>query len=338
MITPNRNTVFFLIILASAVILTTGCDEGMKMAGPMMMEPAEKPADTPPTMMGDMKQPEPETPAPSEQDPETPEEPAEVPEEPETPVPTLTISTAMTMDDGSVTISGTSTDLPVDEVVTITIGETLTVTAVVNEDGMWSVMVPATETMDLVAGTTTVTAVADTATTESSFEYTSKQLRAEQIMTDIINEVFFEYTGETATNGEKRILQIKHKDIKERYGPLFDVETEVGYATFKRFAEYEYKTLGLLLQPQPFKRELELLDQYFEETFGFSTDYAKSLVFDIYLEEKPEDRKYIGSGWQHFDIAMEYLLLQIANPDATEEDLHELLRESIREGNVTIAT
>ena len=75
--------------------------------------------------------------------------------------------------------------------------------------------------------------------------------------------------------------------------------------------------------------------QAFYEVFGFTDEFAERLVFDVFLEEWPEGATGLKF-WQNIDIAVEYRYLQLHNPDATEEELIELLRESIRAGEVTI--
>ena len=113
------------------------------------------------------------------------------------------------------------------------------------------------------------------------------------------------------------------------------METDVGQETFQRFAEYKHKT-WILAYSGDLGNEA-LVKQYYAEAYGHSYSFAVSLVHDVYLEEKPEDKKLLSIRWQVHGIGMEYLLLQIANPDASDEELIELLRESIRAGNVSIA-
>ena len=244
------------------------------------------------------------------------------------PEPTVTIGSVTTEDDGSVTISGTSTELPAGETVTITLSDAVTVTTTTDSEGAWSVTVPAAKAAGLATGSVAVRATAKgIAEDESSFEHTPQQqpghgivptTEAERIQRDIITDVA----------GEGFFSESGYNNIIAQYGSLFDVETDVGRATFRRFVEYEYKK---------FTSTNATPEQLYAEAYGFSIDFAVSLVHDVYLEEKPEDKKLLSIRWQVFDIGMEYLLLQIANPDASEEELIELLRESIRAGNVSIA-
>ena len=128
-------------LLIITFIAITGCDEGVKMANGVIIEPATN---------GEVKQPvEPTEPA-------EPIEPAEPPEP-----PTLTIAVTTAGDDGSITVSGTSVNLPKGTKVTVTIDDTVTATAKTNKAGNWSVTVPADEAQQLTAGTAEVTAVAE---------------------------------------------------------------------------------------------------------------------------------------------------------------------------------
>ncbi|MDE0636071.1 MAG: hypothetical protein OXI43_09530 [Candidatus Poribacteria bacterium] len=251
------------------------------------------------------------------------------------PEPTVTIESITTKDDGSITVSGTSTELPAGETVTITLGDTVTITATTNSKGAWSVTVPATEAAGLAAGSVAVRATAKgIAEDESSFEHTPQQqpghgivpaTEAERIQRDIITDVA----------GEGFFSESGYNNIIAKYGSLFDIGTDIGRATFRRFVEYEYKT-GLLAISGNLG-DTATLKQYYAEAYGHSHSFAVSLVHDVYLKEKPEDKKLLNIRWQVHGIGMEYLLLQIANPDASEEELIELLRESIRAGNVSIA-
>ncbi len=265
------------------------------------------------------------------------------------PEPTLTINSVVQADDGSVTISGTSTELARGTTVTVMLDGTLRVTARTDNAGAWTAMVPAADTAQLSAGTVMVAATASSATAESSFHHIPPppepeeeapghgivaSTGAEQIMLDIVLEISG-YDDSTATDKQRRVIKNKYNYITALYGSLFDVETEVGRATFQRFAEYEFKKWELATTGGGLNSAT--LDQYFGEAYGFSVDFAISLVHDVYLEEKPEDKKLLRIKWQVDSIGMEYLLLQIANPGASEEELLELLRESIRAGNVSIA-
>ena len=72
---------------------------------------------------------------------------------------TVTIDTVMQADDGSVTVSGTSTALPEGEEVTIVLGdEAVTVKTTVDKNGIWSVTVLAAEAAGLATGNVAVRA------------------------------------------------------------------------------------------------------------------------------------------------------------------------------------
>ena len=319
------------------------------MAGPVVMGPGEEPAgetpgDQKPSSNGEVKQPgEGADPGSGEPDPGEQDPGEQDPEEPETPAPTVTIETVTDEEDGSITISGTSTNVQAGETVTIVLGDAVTVTATTDASGAWTATVSATEATALTAGTTAVRAATGTATGTSSFEHTPKEVpghgiivstEAEKIKLDIVLAVSG-YDNNTATAKERRIIKNQYDFVTSQYGSLFDVETEVGRATFQRFVEYEFKKWDLATNGSP-NNDAALSDQLFEEAYGISADYSDWLVFNIYLVERPEDRHLLRR-WQTFDIAMEHLLLRIANPDATEEEILELLRESIRAGKVTIA-
>ena len=321
------NTVAFLLLCGLTALIVTGCDEGMNMMDPIIKDPITDPGGKDTGNTGEMKQPgEDLDPGSGESNPG------------ETKTPTITIGTVAQADDGSVTISGTSTELSAGETVTITLGDTVTVTATTDNTGAWTATVPATEAATLAAGATAVTAAAGTATGTSSFEHTVPEevpshgivvsTEAEQIMLDIAIDVF----GADDPN-----LKRKYEADKSQYGVVFEVGAEVSAAAaaFRRFVEYENKK-WILAVNGGFDNDA-LLGQYYEEAYGISADYSDWLVHNIYLEEKPEDRHLLGKRWQTFGIGMEHLLLRLANPDATEERILELLRESIKAGNVTIA-
>ncbi len=249
------------------------------------------------------------------------------------PEPTLTIDTVVQADDGSVTVSGTSTEMPTGETVTVTFAGTLIVTATVDNTGAWTAMLAGTKAANLVVGTVGVKAAAGAATAASSFENNPPDLAhgipvstdVERIKINIVADVY---------GADDPHFQETYQRLDAEYGSFFDLETEEGQAYFRKFVVYRYKNIGLGNRVPDADERWALRDQYFEEAYGFSADFARWLVFEIYLKETGEK---ITGLWQKNGIAMEYLLLQIANPDATEEELLELLRESIRAGNVSIA-
>ena len=85
------STAMFLLLCGLAALIVTGCDEGMNMAGPVVMGPGEEPAETPgedqkPSSNGEMKQPD-EGADPGSEQPEPTPEPTPKPEPEPTPKP-----------------------------------------------------------------------------------------------------------------------------------------------------------------------------------------------------------------------------------------------------------
>ena len=321
--TDIRETVKMGLIISMLFIsflAITGCDEAGMVKPVVPVDNGTEPTD--PTTNGEVKQPEELA------------EPEPTPEH----EPTVAIAAAVQEENGSVTVNGTSTDVPEGTTVTVTLGEDVTATAKTDSAGAWTVTVPAADAEVLSDGTVTVTA-ADT-TDDSSFEYTVQTTygiptptEEDRVKVEIVADVV-----DPDEEGQEQFQQI-YGTIDSYYGSLFNLETEVGQQTFKRFAERHYKGIKLERNPPAsFDKKLEILDQYFEEAYGISADYGEWLVFNIYLDEKSEDEYLLGIRWQIESIAMEHLLLRIANPNATEEEILELLRESIRAGKVTIAS
>ena len=316
-----------IVLIVVSFLAITGCDEA-GMVKPVVpidggTEPTEPTDPTDPTTNGDVKKPE----EPSEPEP--------------TPTPTVTIGSAAQQDDGSVVVSGTSTDVSEGTTVTVTLGDVVTATAATDSTGAWSATVPTMEAEKLSAGTVTIVVVVADVTATGTVEYTVQTqttygiptpTEEDRVKVEIVADVI-----DVDEEGQGQFQQI-YGTINSRYGSLFDLETEVGQQTFKRFAERYYKQILLARNPPAsFDKHLEILDQHFAEAYGISADYARWLVHEVYLQEKPEDEYLLGVGWQTESIAMEHLLLRIANPNATEEEILELLRESIRAGRVTIA-
>ena len=86
------------------------------------------------------------------------------------PQPVVTIDSAMSEDDGSITVSGTSADIPAETTVTVTIDSIIAITTI-DTFGNWTVTIPAIEANQLIAGTVIVTASAIDTSDSSSFEY-----------------------------------------------------------------------------------------------------------------------------------------------------------------------
>ena len=146
-----------IVFFAIALIMVTGCDEGMNVVKPVITNPGDNPGD--PTTNGEIKRPDDTNPG---------EQP-----NPVEPKPTLAINTVAQADNGSVTISGTSTDMSAGTGVTVVLGDNaITVKTSIDKDGTWSVIVPAQKTAQLSPGTTAVTATAEQVMDESSFKIT----------------------------------------------------------------------------------------------------------------------------------------------------------------------
>ena len=142
-------------LLAVSFLTVIGCDEGMNMVPPP--PPTEEPTEpTEPTTNGEVKQPE---------EPTEPTEPTG---------PTVTIGGAEQADDGSITVSGVSTDLPEGTNIAVTFGDSVVrAYGRTNAEGAWVVTVSASEAKDLPTGTVAVTAAATgVAPDTGSVEYT----------------------------------------------------------------------------------------------------------------------------------------------------------------------
>ena len=320
-------------LIVVSFLIVTGCDEAgmMKPVVPVDDTDPVDPVDpTDPTTNGEVKQPE------EPGDPTEPEEPEPMAE------PTVVIESAAQQDDGSITVSGTTTDVVEGTTVTVTLDDTVTATTTTDSAGAWTVTVPATDAEVLTAGTVTIIAAAADATATGTVEYTVQTTygiptptEEERIQVEIVAEVW----GFDTTTEDGRIdLKFQHEVTQEVYGEVFEVAytPEQGQELYQGFVEYKYKKKNIPSNISSEKR-WELIDQYFEEAYGITREYSKWLVYEIYLSEKPEDEYLLGILWQTDDIALEYLLLRTANPGATEEEILELLRESIHNGRVTIA-
>ena len=79
-----------------------------------------------------------------------------------------------------------------------------------------------------------------------------------------------------------------------------------------------------------FERRYEIV----EEESGLSYySFIRGPLLDIYFEEKPEER---GNSFSWYDFVLEYLRLGFAYPEASEQDLLDHFRQSVRDGRVTI--
>ena len=146
----RKSTLLIGVMMIAVLLVGIGCDEGKNMIGDVV-GPIDKPTDKPDdlTMNGEVKQPDPG----DSKDTKDPKE------------PTITVGSAMQQDDGSITVSGTSTDMSAKTVVTVTVGD-ITKTTKTDESGNWAVTIPAKKAERLAAGevTVSVTAVGATGT------------------------------------------------------------------------------------------------------------------------------------------------------------------------------
>ena len=394
----------FSILLLSFVLLVgclimTGCPEAEQMVGPVVTEPAEKPdkPKTPeePTTVGDEKQPKPEDPTEEPTKPE-PEEPAEEPatpvEEPEPELnPAVTIASVTPADDGSVTISGTSADLPAETEITITLGETVTTTTTTDSDGNWTITIPAAETEQITAGTITVTVSAEDVSDNSSFTiepkvdivesvtfYENVQLTKEMtedsqirlgdldtIYTKVVLKESIEIspqpkfaidgvaTSYSRTKKEFSLLSGEYKEVEKGvYLCLYIPLEESPAGIFDLIVEGVKHTAPTKIRPVEvyptresiYREWIEIgskvpdhqsTNPHFKRFFGFPREFASQHLIDIFLEERPNDGRGLKY-WRSSDAAVEYFYLQQHNPDADEEMLEELFRESVRAGEVVI--
>ncbi len=186
----------------------------------------------------------------------------------------MTIGTITDEDDGSITISGTSSNVPAGETVTVTVGG-VTATGTTDASGAWTAIVLPTEAVAISAGTTAGTA-ASSSTSESSFERSATQTihgvtistEQERIMLEITTDVWG-YDESTATEKHKRTFRRRYEVATSNYG-VFDMVTEIGRATFRRFVEYEHKKVEVVKRNLPTEERIRIADQLFEEAYGIS--------------------------------------------------------------------
>ena len=81
----------------------------------------------------------------------------------------------------------------------------------------------------------------------------------------------------------------------------------------------------------------EELDKIFLEETGLTTEFvSETLLWSIYLEEKPEDEVLARTGWVNRELVEEYLFLSFINPEKTEKELLDLFRKSVQEKDISI--
>ena len=147
------STAMLLLLCGSAALVITGCDEGMNMAGPVVMGPGEEPAETPgetpgqkPSSNGEVKQPD-EGADPGSEQPEPTPEPTPKPAPHENDFVGLVSQTLLSFDEEGERTYYTG---PVAGVtLTVTAGERAGEQSVTNKDGQYRFSDPTGETPQL---------------------------------------------------------------------------------------------------------------------------------------------------------------------------------------------
>jgi len=301
------------------------------------------------TNTGEVKQPPEDNSGQKDNEPDPGEQD---PEKSETPQPTVTIET-INEENGAITISGTSTELPEGETVTITLADSINMTTTTDEKGVWSVTIPAAEATGLAAGTTDVTAAAKKATADSSFEYTPaiepvddltwpipppntvlskrerKLMEADQLID--YDAVTGSMTALPTGKPVDRIGTLPYKDRDEVYEQFIQfVEAEYDLPFFREAAELMAEidiNLGILAghhgigspEYKNYLEEAEIQQGYHHTVSPISLQTLEIL----YFEEKPEDTQYIGGpvisgAYSRYWIILEYYRLQLEHPNLTE--------------------
>ena len=295
-----------IVLIVGGFLAFTGCDEAgmVKPVVPVDGGTPSEPVDpTEPVEPEPEPEPEPTEPSePIEPEPTEPVEPTE-PTEPE-PEPTITIAAVMWGVDGSVTVNGTSTDIPDGTTVIVTLGDTVTVTSIVDNTGTWIVLASAADMAALAAGTVTVTATAQDATDTSSFVV---PLSEEEQLREEYRQQFEQYNF-----SEETVERLVNRQVEK-----------------KRLSDARIS--GEISREEHFKN----LDRLYEEAYGISYDYAATLR-DIYVEERPEE-EYLLGGTDADSVGIAYLIVKEANPDAEGEAFEALFRQAAREGTISIA-
>ncbi len=289
------------VLLAFCSFFLVGCDEGVDMVGDVITEPTET---AEPIMNGEVKKPEDPTDIEDSVDTNNPIDTEDLTPEP---TPTLTVDTAAT-DDGSITVSGASTHLPAGTTVTVTIGDTVTVTTTTDEAGNWTATVPADEAEQLAAGETTVTA--ETAGADPA---TGSLVIPEPL-------------------SEEEQLEAEFRQEYEQYNFSEETVDRLVRSEMEKERSRKAKSAGEISRDELVERIISLN----EEAYGISSDYAATLR-DIYVEERPEE-KYLLRGADFESIGIAYLIVKEANPDAEGEEFEELFRQAAREGAISISS
>ncbi len=218
------------------------------------------------------------------------------------PQPMVTISSATQNEDGSVTVSGVSTDLSEGTPVTVTLGSGITVTTTVDATGAWTVTVPVTRARKLGAGISSVTASAvNTTVSTGTIEYVPLTIEEE-----VVREYAqYNFSDEVVQRLVERLVEMQ-----------------------KNWDEYDAGKITA----QEISRRADVL---YEKAYGISDAEAYELL-QIYIEENPEE-EYLFGGWNGDDVGLAYLIIKRDHPDTTWEEVKELFRQGSRDGSITIS-
>ena len=302
---------------------------------------------TDPPTNGEVKQPPEGTvdPTPEPVDPEPEPEPA--------PEPTLVIDSAVQEDDGSVIVSGTSTELPKGTTVTVTLGDLITIETATDKKGRWSVTVPTAEAEVLPAGTVTVAATAATASDTDSLvvaepepgyvilnlppgyslplEFTPTE---ETVLSEIERSIMFpdglfdwdatapqQYTTNRPADA---ISLLPYKDREEVYD-LFIASVDLPF--FAEAAE-NVKEVNVNLIILGIEAKMtgnwDSYDRYkerAEDEWGYRGLLALDYLVDIYFEEHPEEMFLKGKPHSMYWIILEWYRLRLENPKLSDSIL-----------------
>ena len=278
-----------------------------------------------------------------------PTEPTE-PTEPE-PEPTVAIGSAVQADDGSITVSGTSTDVPEGTTVTVTLGDTVTATATTDSAGAWTVTVSAADAEVLTTGTVTVTAAAKAATDSGSLAITEPEGPTTvtlppgyELPPELIPATPPKLSKDEAALIEAdKWVQQNHPDfdatapkLRTQAGHSADLISLLPYKEREEVYELFVASVDLPSFAKAAQRmkqiniQLRVLDGDAERTGdwdaywnyrqkvsierGFFGSKNLEVLGNIYLEENPQDTPYTNEGISFYWIILEYYRLQLENP------------------------
>lgn len=211
------------------------------------------------------------------------------------PEPTVTINTVVQADDGSVAISGTSTDIPEGAEVTIVLGDdAITVKTTVDKDDTWSATVPAKRTAQLTAGTVAVTAAAGGAKATSSFSFEQAPEPIEPHENDFVGQAVTLLLSENALSIHARAVSGVTLTVVsgERAGEQSVSDEEGNY----RFSDSTGETLRLHLRAEGEGYETKEVIVHRTEA---TTTLADGIIFtrDRFNPQKNPGTVLIGHAW-----------------------------------------